>query len=177
MNYSITWSKALLYAQRYVASVCRQIDEAVQKRVVLIPGLNVGLFDVKDTLCQTEKVISFIEQKKRTLKLAVMCGEIFDCMKPLLKKTLFLKYRSFKSGDEAVKILGCSKRSYFRYINQGITSFTKLREKMCLSDEYLESIYGKDNWIIRFKEKALQEENTKEKIVNVKTGQSKILYA
>lgn len=168
MNYSIVWSKVLLYSQKFVPSVCRQIDSAVEKRVKFVPGLTANMCDFKDTLFQAEKVISFIEQKKRTLNLAVMCGEIFDCLKPLLKKALILKYRSFKSGQEAEKLIGCSKRTYFRYINQGIAAFTKIRERLELSDEYLESIYGKDKWIVRFKIKAEEEEEVKTKIVKIK---------
>lgn len=177
MKYSVIWSKTLLYSLCRVKGVCRQIDNAVEKRVKIIPGLTAGLCDFKDTLCQTEKVISFIEQKKRTLNIAVMCGEIFEFMKPLFKKTLILKFSTFKSVDDCAKILKCSKRTYFRHIGEGICSFTKIREKMSLSDEYLQSIYGQDKWIMRFKEKAEEEEQVKQKIITIKQKRSSKLSA
>lgn len=168
MVYSVIWSKTLLYSQRYAASVCRQIDKAIQNRAVLIPGLNSGLGGFKDTLYQTEKVISFIEQKKRILKLAVMCSEIFDCVSPLLKKTLYIKFSLNKSWENASKMLDLSRRTYFRYINKGLAAFTEIRRRMNLSDEYLTEIFGRDKWIMSFKDKSQEEERVVKKISKTK---------
>jgi hypothetical protein len=146
----------------------------VGKRVTVIPGFTAGLCDFKDTLSQTEKVISFIEQKKRTLRLAVICGDIFEYMKPLLSKVLYYRYRAFMGSEEILKALNCSKRTYYRRVSSALISFTKIRERLNLSDEYLENLYGKDKWIMRFKEKAAEEEVLKSKINEIKCLKRKI---
>jgi len=168
MNYTVVWTKALLYSQRFVKSVCRQIDSVIEKRANIIPGITSGFSDFNDALDQTEKVIYFIEQKKRTLKLAVSCEDILEIMKPEYRKALCLKFKTFKTNKEIEKIMVCSLRTYFRHINEGIKAFTKLRERLNLSDEYLDNLYRQDRWILKLKTKASYEEDTKQKIVNVK---------
>lgn len=177
MNYSVVWTKALLYSQRFVGSVCRQIDSVVEKRANIIPGITSGFSDYFDAVNQTENIISFIEQKKRTLRLAVSCNDIFKFMRPEYKKALCLRYKTFKSNLQATKILNCSERTYFRYINSGIKAFTKLREKLNLSDEYLDNLYKKDSWLIGLKNKAKQEEEVKSKIVKIKIENRKKMSA
>ena len=177
MNYTVEWTKALLYSLRYVKSVCRQIDNAVEKRVELIPGLTAGYdADIDNTLCQTEKIISFIEKKKRTLRLAVMCNNIFENMTAVYKKALLLKFNTKKNYEQIEKLLDCSTRTYFRYIKEALKAFTLIREKLGFSDEYLENLYKNDKWLLRLKLKAEDEEFVKQKIFKVKKN-NKLLTA
>lgn len=169
MNYTVVWSKALLYSLCYIKGVCRQIDRAVNAKATAIGGITADCENsCQDAYAHTQKVITLIERKKLAIKLLHICGRVFDNMSAACKKALILRYFENKDYLQTAQILNCSVRTFFRHIKQGIKSFTNIRKNLGLSDEYLEDLYKGEEWVTRQKIKAIMEEESKQKAVMTK---------
>ncbi|MDD4003220.1 MAG: hypothetical protein PHE12_03405 [Clostridia bacterium] len=168
MKYSVIWSKTLLYSLCRVKGVCRQIDNAVEARAAIVPGFHSGYVFCEDAATHTQKMISLIEQKKRTINLLLLTNRILDYMTSASKKALVLRYCQNKDYIITAQLLNFSVRTFFRHIKQGLKIFTNLRKKLDISDEYLEGVYKGDYWITQLKNKALTEERIKQKALKTK---------
>lgn len=168
MGYSYAWTKTLLSSLCYIKSVCCQIDGALLRRAAVITGINSsydGEFD--STLTQIGKVVSLIEKKKRTIRLFTMSKEVLSRMLVTYRKSLLLKFNTKKSGKEVEGLLGCTMRSFFRYIREGLNQFTAIRERLGYSDEYLDGLYKDDKWVMRLKLKAEDDEILKKNLERI----------
>lgn len=92
MNYTVVWSKALLYSLCYIRGICRQIDRAVSSRAMAIAGVRAGCENIcQDAYAHTQNVISLIERKKRAIKLLHICGRVLDYMSAADKKGAYIE--------------------------------------------------------------------------------------
>lgn len=158
MENDFIWSKVLLSTIKVALGVNRHYDRVIKGRAIRLTGVYQECqSDFESTYIQTEKILRYIEEKKRVVKIYSICEEILNSVHLNYRKALYIKYKCRSSADKIEQILGCTMRTYFRHINQGLKQFDEIRLKLGYTDEYLNEIFGNDSWIKNLI--AIEEEN------------------
>lgn len=158
MEHSVIWSKTLLSVLKTAPAVNKHLDKLITLRAVKVPGVGVeAQSDYCGTYQQVDKILMYIETKKRVLNLLYIVDEIMSKVHVNYRKALYLRYKYNKIPSDIQQLMDCTLRTYFRYLSQGINQFTEIRQKLGYTDEYIETNYPDDHWLFNLKTKTAEE--------------------
>ena len=136
--------KALLSIYKLLPALCDSIDKIVVARAIApVTVENEGTFR------QTNSVIALSSQKVNLINIKVMMDKTLAQMDESLARIIINHFIDGVKSDECAKLLGWSRREYFRKSKQALKSFqwgflTNLLMERKVYDEFFKGLFWQD---------------------------------
>ncbi len=139
------WSKIILSYYSYLEQSVKAIDKFVLDKCVYTSYFDCGLnFDIEKRF---NKVMELIDKKRRFINLKVIIEKALTQINEKYRKILVLFYIDQLSCEEIARLMNLNIRTFFRYKNQAITSFSKALSREGFNIEYFNENYASDKWL------------------------------
>ena len=150
MNIQV-WCKSFLSIYNVLPMIVSSIDKIIYLKSVNSSSYN---FDaLMGTENQIKNIVNLTQKKVNLINLKVLTDETLVDMSEEKSKLIVLRFIDNIESKNAIKILGLSRRTYFRRLNEALSEFehvfyTKLIKNKLLyrelkNEEFLEDIFNK----------------------------------
>lgn len=143
----LTWAKTLLFAYKYLGSLCRSIDKTIKNMAVHSFYVG-GVWNEENSVYKiSEKMISLSNKKIDYINLKVTIEKILKEMNKNNAKLLILRNIKELSIQTVASVLNISERTYYRKSNLALKEFSNLMEKYGYSYQKMEINYWNDKFV------------------------------
>lgn len=148
MNYEIYWSKTLLGVYRYLPRMADAFDRVVETRAynsMTSSSYNVVFNDITNV---ASSIIELTERKVSLVNAKIIVDKVLSKLKIKSSKILVLKFIDGRKMNDIIKLLGVSKRTYFRRIRNAINDFAEKLIELGFCSKRLFLMLKNERWII-----------------------------
>ena len=143
----LIWAKTILFAYKYLGSLCRSIDKTVKN--IAVHSFYIGGYWSEGNSTQniSQKILELSNKKIDYINLKVMIEKTLQSMKKDNAKILILRNIKELSIQTIANLLNMSERTYYRKANCALNEFANIMEKVGCSVEKLEIGFWDDQFI------------------------------
>ena len=127
MNTELTnWAKTVLFAYKYLGSVCRSIDKRIKTMAVNSFHIG-GIWNEGNSVYRvSEKIMKLSDRKVDYINLKLTIEKSLGEMKKENAKLLILRDIKELSAQTVASLLNMSERTYFRKLNIALKEFARI---------------------------------------------------
>jgi len=167
------WAKTLLTVYRYLEKIAGTIDKLV---------IDKGLSSTSDDAFNVaSEILKLTERKITLINIKVLIESALSKLPKQKSKLLILKFFDCLSCEDTAKLENISIRTYFRHIDNALTTFALELKLLGLDENYVSYNFKREKWLFSLYNRLLTQEInkkigcTKEDNIELQTNILKLL--
>ncbi|MCK9574961.1 MAG: sigma factor-like helix-turn-helix DNA-binding protein [Clostridia bacterium] len=147
------WAKTLLTVYKYLEKIAGTID-----KLVVDKSLNTISDDAFNV---ANEILKLTERKITLINLKVLIESALSKLSEQKSKLLILKFFDCLTCEDTAKLEGISIRTYFRHIDNALTTFTSELKLLGLDENYIDYNFKHEKWLYSLYNRLLAQELNK----------------
>lgn len=147
-NKNYAWGKTVMGVYKYLERITNSYDKVFDARAMSGKDMGSRSRVRNNTLSLTTSLIDLMGRKIALINLKVLTEKSLLQMDRTYARILILKYCDCRTSEDISKSFGFSTRTYFRKLNNALSSFEKTMAMLGYDSDALYELVKNEKWIV-----------------------------